>query len=429
MHSSYIPLLMRARLLVIISATFIALVTPIIAKSDAMPKRVIFILSDDHRHDFMGFTGKLPWLETPNMDRIASGGAHFRNAYVTTSLCSPSRATILTGMYAHQHKIVDNQAPNPGGLTYFPEYLQKAGYATAFFGKWHMGDHSDVPQPGFDHWESFKGQGVYYGPLLNINGVHTQYNKNVYTTDLLTEHAIEWMQAQPTNQPYFLYLSHKSVHAEFAPAHRHKGRYSTEAYTLPATFDQTKTGAYSDLKWPEWVQQQRISWHGVDYMYHQNRSLQEQVHNYCETLLGVDDSIGQIMKYLDEAGLTDSTLVIYMGDNGFSWGEHGLIDKRHFYEESGKVPLLMHFPDGIEPKQRIEALVNNTDIAPTILDAANLVPPEYFVGHSIFKVLNNESPESWRQHIFYEYYWEYDFPMTPTTFGVRDARYKFIRYH
>ena len=193
MHSSDIPLLMRARLLVIISATFIALVTPIIAKSDAMPKRVIFILSDDHRHDFMGFTGKLPWLETPNMDRMASGGAHFRNAYVTTSLCSPSRATILTGLYAHQHKIVDNQAPNPGGLTYFPEYLQKAGYATAFFGKWHMGDHSDDPQPGFDHWESFKGQGVYYGPLLNINGVHTQYNKNVYTTDLLTEHAISNM--------------------------------------------------------------------------------------------------------------------------------------------------------------------------------------------------------------------------------------------
>ncbi|MEC8329686.1 MAG: sulfatase [Verrucomicrobiota bacterium] len=429
MQSSDLPLLVRARLLVIISATFIGLVTPIIAKSDAIPDRVIFILSDDHRHDFMGFTGKIPWLETPNMDRMASGGAHFSNAYVTTSLCSPSRATILTGLYAHQHTIVDNQAPNPGGLTYFPEYLQKAGYATAFFGKWHMGDHSDDPQPGCDHWESFKGQGVYYGPLLNINGVHTQYNKNVYTTDLLTEHAIEWMQAQPTNQPYFLYLSHKSVHAEFAPAHRHKGRYSTEAYTLPATFDQTKTGAYSDLKWPEWVQQQRISWHGVDYMYHQNRSLQEQVHNYCETLLGVDDSIGQIMKYLDQAGLTDSTLVIYMGDNGFSWGEHGLIDKRHFYEESGKVPLLMHFPDGIEPKQRIEALVNNTDIAPTILAAANLVPPEHFVGHSIFKVLNSKTPENWRQHIFYEYYWEYDFPMTPTTFGVRDARYKFIRYH
>ena len=429
MQSSDLPLLVRARLLVIISATFIGLVTPIIAKSDAMPDRVIFILSDDHRHDFMGFTGKIPWLETPNMDRMASGGAHFSNAYVTTSLCSPSRATILTGLYAHQHTIVDNQAPNPGGLTYFPEYLQKAGYETAFFGKWHMGDHTDDPQPGFDHWESFKGQGVYYGPLLNINGKHTQYNKTVYTTDLLTEHAIEWMQAQPKNQPYFLYLSHKSVHAEFAPAQRHKGIYGTEAYTLPATFEQTKTGAYRDLKWPEWVQQQRISWHGVDYMYHQNRSLQEQVHNYCETLLGVDDSIGQIMKYLDEAGLTDSTLVIYMGDNGFSWGEHGLIDKRHFYEESGKVPLLMHFPDGIEPKQRIDALVNNTDIAPTILAAANLVAPKHFVGNSIFKVLNSKATENWRQHIFYEYYWEYDFPMTPTTFGVRDARYKFIRYH
>ena len=429
MYFSDLPLLASARLLAIISASLIALMTPVVAKSDVMPERVIFILSDDHRHDFMGFTGKIPWLETPNMDRMASDGAHFSNAYVTTSLCSPSRATILTGLYAHQHTIVDNQAPNPGGLTYFPEYLQKAGYQTAFFGKWHMGDHSDDPQPGFNHWESFKGQGVYYGPLLNINGAHTQYDKTVYTTDLLTEHAIEWMQAQPKNQPYFLYLSHKSVHAEFAPAQRHKGRYSAKAYTLPATFDQTKTGEYRNLKWPEWVQQQRISWHGVDYMYHQNRSLQEQVHNYCETLLGVDDSIGQIMKYLDEAGLTDSTLVIYMGDNGFSWGEHGLIDKRHFYEESGKVPLLMHFPNGIQPKQRIDALVNNTDIAPTILAAADLSAPKEFVGHSMLQVLNGKAPINWRQNIFYEYYWEYDFPMTPTTFGVRDARYKFIRYH
>lgn len=392
-------------------------------------KRIIFILSDDHRYDYMGFMGKVPWLETPNMDRLAREGAHMENAYVTTSLCSPSRATILTGLYAHQHTIVDNQAPNPGGLTYFPQYLQAAGYQTAFFGKWHMGDHSDNPQPGFNHWESFKGQGKYYAPHLNINGKRTQYSEDVYTTDLLTEHALEWMQSQGSEQPYFLYLSHKSVHAKFAPAKRHKGRYAGKQIELPTTFEQTKTDAYRDFNWPEWVKAQRHSWHGVDYMYHQKIDLHEQVVNYCETLLGVDDSIGAILDYLDEANLADDTLVIYMGDNGFSWGEHGLIDKRHFYEESGKVPLLLRYPKGIEAGQTIEALVNNTDIAPTVLDYAAVERPEHFVGRSMKTVANGDAPQDWRTHIFYEYYWEYDFPMTPTTFGVRDERYKYIRYH
>lgn len=395
----------------------------------SIPQRVIFILSDDHRYDYMGFMDKVPWLETPNMDRIAAEGAHFKNAYVTTSLCSPSRATILTGLYAHQHTIIDNQAPNPGGLTYFPQYLQTAGYQTAFFGKWHMGDHSDDPQPGFNHWESFKGQGKYYAPLLNINGERTQYGKDVYTTDLLTEHAIEWMAQQNKDQPYFLYLSHKSVHAEFAPAERHKGIYANKQIELPATFDQTTTSAYKDLLWPEWVKQQRYSWHGVDFMYHQKRNLHEQVVNYCETLLGVDDSIGRILDYLDAEGLAESTLIIYMGDNGFSWGEHGLIDKRHFYEESGKVPLLMRYPAGIDAGQTVEQLTNNTDIAPTILDYANVEPPKHFVGRSISDIINGKAIDNWRANIFYEYYWEYDFPMTPTTFGMRDDRYKYIRYH
>ena len=393
------------------------------------PTRVIFILSDDHRHDFMGFTGKVPWLETPNMDRLASDGAHFENAYVTTSLCSPSRATILTGLYAHQHTIVDNQAPTPEGLTYFPQYLQQAGVHTAFFGKWHMGDHNDDARPGFDHWESFKGQGLYYGPNLNINGQRIQYPDTVYTTDLLTEHAIEWMRAQPGDQPYFVYLSHKSVHAKFAPAARHEGCYEGKEIELPPTFTQTKTGAWRGLLWPTWVAEQRVSWHGVDYMYHSNRSLQEEVRKYCETLRGVDDSIGQILDYLDEAELADDSLVIYMGDNGFSWGEHGLIDKRHFYEESVKVPLLMRAPGCIGSGQSTQTLLNNFEISPTVLSSFGLTPAPQFVGRSLFDLFDPLSDANWREQIFYEYYWEYDFPMTPTTFGIRDSRYKYIRYH
>ena len=130
------------------------------------PLNVVFILSDDHRYDYMGFMNTIPWLETPNMDRMAKEGAHIKNAFVTTSLSSPSRASILTGMYSHSHKVVDNAAPLPDGLIFFPQYLQECGYKTAFFGKWHMGNDSGAPQPGFDHWEGFKGQGEYYNPLF-----------------------------------------------------------------------------------------------------------------------------------------------------------------------------------------------------------------------------------------------------------------------
>jgi len=392
------------------------------------PRNVIFILTDDHRNDFMGFTNKVPWLETPNMDMLAHEGAHFKNAFVTTSLCSPSRASILTGMYSHCHTIVDNVAPDPGNLIYFPQYLQKAGYQTAFLGKWHMGDHGDDPKPGFNHWESFKGQGIYYNPELNINGERVQYQDSTYITDLLTKHSIEWLENRDKEKPFFMYLSHKAVHAEFQPARRHKGRYKGKKIDLPATFEQTKNGEYRDLKWPEWVKKQRISWHGVDYMYHGNADFNEMVQLYCETLLGVDESIGSVMDYLKKEGLDESTMVIYMGDNGFSWGEHGLIDKRHFYEESVKVPFLVRCPELFEGGKTINKMVQNIDLAPTILEMAGLDKPDYMPGRSFSSLLKGTETK-WRDKIFYEYYWEYDFPMTPTVFGVRTDKYKYIRYH
>jgi len=391
------------------------------------PRNIIFILSDDHRNDFMGFTGKVPWLETPNMDKLAKEGAWCKNAFVTTSLCSPSRASILTGQYSHVHTIVDNFAPNPGNILFFPQYLQQAGYQTAFLGKWHMGSHGDEPQPGFNHWESFLGQGVYYAPKLNINGKRTQYADSVYITDLLTEHAINWLKNRDQKKPFFLYLSHKAVHADFMPAKRHENRYSGKKINLPPTYSQTKNGEYLSLKWPEWVKQQRVSWHGVDYMYHGNPDFNEMVQKYCETLLGVDESIGGVLNYLKKEGLDESTMVIYMGDNGFSWGEHGLIDKRHFYEESVKVPFLVRCPELFKGGKTIEKMVQNIDVAPTCLELAGLKKPDYMPGRSLVGLLKGEE-KNWRDRIFYEYYWEYDFPMTPTVFGVRTDQYKYIRY-
>jgi N-acetylglucosamine-6-sulfatase len=414
--------------------------------ANASPKNIVFILSDDHRFDFMGFTGKVPWLETPNLDRLASEGAYFPNAYVTTALCSPSRASILTGLYSHSHTVIDNAAPDPGNLTFFPEYLQTVGYQTGFFGKWHMGSHSDAPQPGFDHWESFRGQGVYYGPTLNINGEQVSYDENTYITDLLTEHAVDWLEARDEEQPFFLYLSHKAVHSEFQPAQRHVGVYEDEEVLYPPSYATPSYGVpqlpsadsdgnplrgrdyYGERRLPDWVKQQRESWHGVDYMYHGRIPFEEFFHNYTETLMGIDDSVGEVLDFLDDRGLAEDTLVVYMGDNGFSFGEHGLIDKRHFYEESAKVPLLVRWPAMLEAGAPIEKLVQNIDIAPTFLQAAGLNTPEHMHGTSLIPLLNRQ-PQPWRDRIFYEYYWEQDFPQTPTMFGVRTEQYKYIRYH
>lgn len=388
---------------------------------------VIFILTDDHRYDFMGFTGKLPWLKTPAMDQMKEEGAYFKNSFVTTSLCSPSRASILTGQYSHVHTIVDNQAPAPADLIYFPQYLQKAGYQTSFFGKWHMGRENDQPRPGFNHWESFRGQGVYYNPQLNINGKRIKYRDSTYITDLLTEHAIDWLDKRDKKKPFFLYLSHKAVHAPVTPARRHKGMYKNRHYPLPPTYYQTLKDDYKDLDWPEWVKQQRYSWHGVDYLYHSHQDIEEIVQTYCETLMAVDESVAAVIQYLKDNDLENNTMVIYMGDNGFSWGEHGLIDKRHFYEESVKVPFLVYAPGLFKGGITIDQMEQNIDIAPTILAAAGLEKPEYMPGRSFIPLLKGDTT-NWRDKIFYEYYWEYDFPMTPTVYGVRTDNFKYIRY-
>ena len=386
------------------------------------PRNIIFILSDDHRYDFMGFMGKLPFLQTPNMDRLAHEGAHLQNAFVSTALCSPSRASILTGQYAHRHGVVDNNIDIPEGTIFFPQYLQEIGYQTAFMGKWHMGNDTDEPRPGFNRWVSFRGQGVYYDPTLNVDGKQVQ--REGYITDLLTDYAIDWLKQQQT-KPFFLYLSHKAVHAMFEPAKRHLGKYDGVQLPYPKTMANTEEN-YGDK--PAWVKAQRNSWHGVDFMYHGKLDFDTFYRRYCETLLALDDSIGRILAHLQENGLAESTLVFYMGDNGFSFGEHGLIDKRHMYEESMRVPLLAFCPEIIKPQTKMKQMVQNIDIAPTILEAAGLQAPAHMDGKSFLPLLQGQQI-SWRDAILYEYYWERNFPQTPTVHGLRTDRYKYMHYH
>jgi arylsulfatase A-like enzyme len=418
------------------------------SEDSGKPRNVVFILSDDHRYDFMGFTGKVPWLKTPNMDRMAAEGAYMRNAFVSTSLSSPSRASILTGLYAHTHKVVDNPSPIPEGLIFFPQYLQKAGYKTGFFGKWHMGN-SGEQQPGFDHWEGFKGQGEYYNPLINTNGIWKQYGDSTYSADLITEHAIDFMKQQKkTGKPFFVYLSHKGVHEAFLPAKKYKGYYAgnkidpPESYMTPyyglkplPTID-PNTGKpahgkdyYGENMFPDWVKNQRESEHGVDYTYPDpSRKWADGLIDYCETLMSVDESIGAVLDYLRDEGIDNNTMVIYMGDNGFAWGEHGLVDKRQFYEESVRVPMLARCPGMFRGGQVLEKMVQNIDIAPTIMACAGFAKAENMAGDSFIPLLQGKDIP-WRDRIFYEYFWEHNYPMTPTMHGVRTERYKYIRYH
>jgi len=396
------------------------------------PLNVVFILSDDHRYDVMSFLGH-PWVETPAMDALAREGVYFRNAMVTTSLCSPSRASILTGQYTHNHGVIDNNVlTNPGSI-FFPQYLQAAGYLTAFIGKWHMGGHSDAPRPGFDRWVSFRGQGHYYPPKhlknwsLNVDGKSVP--QRGYITDELTDYAIDWLQrdVKQSGKPFFLYLSHKGVHGMFHPAERHAGRYENESFPTPPTMANTPENNRGK---PRWMQDQRNSWHGVDFAYHQDTNIAEHYRLYCEALLSVDESIARVREWLSENGLAENTLVLYMGDNGFQWGEHGLIDKRTAYEASIRVPMVGVCPSRWEPGTVVEQVVANIDVGPTVLEAAGLRTPEQMDGRSFFGLAAGDiEAADWRDHLLYEYYWEYNFPHTPTTFALRNDRYKLIQYH
>ncbi len=385
------------------------------------PRNILFVLTDDHRYDAMGFLKAQDFGETPTLDWLAREGRFFRNAMVTTALCSPSRASIFTGLYAHQHRVVDNNHPIPPGLVYYPEYLQHAGYDTAFIGKWHMGAETDTPQPGFDHWVSFKGQGHYlpHPDGLNVNG--RKVPQKGYITDELTDYAIDWIGKRDRNRPWMMHLAHKAVHSEFIPAERHAGRYANEKFRYPANMKPGMPGR------PMWVENQRNSWHGVDFPYHSTLDVGEYYKRYMETLLAVDEGLARIMGLLAQRGELDDTLIVYMGDNGFMFGEHGLIDKRAAYEESMRVPLLMRCPAMFGPGT-VDQVVANIDIAPTMLAAAGLSAPKGLAGANIFPLISDPA-HPWRSELLYEYYWERNFPQTPTVHALREARYKYIHFH
>jgi arylsulfatase A-like enzyme len=406
---------------------------------EARRHNVIFVLVDDLRYDGMGFLQ--PGLKTPNIDRLARGGSYFPNTLVTSALCSPSRATILTGQTARNHTIVDNNDGSEEGRVFFPSYLQQAGYQTAFIGKWHMGASTDAPRPGFDKWVSFKGQGAYYPTtglpaaavkagrvnMLNVDG--REVPQKGYITDELTDYAMQWLdQERDPNRPFFLYLSHKAVHSDPLPAQRHAHQYDGFDFKLPASAANT---AENYAGKPMWVYNQRNTWHGIDFFYNSDMKMTEYLEHYYSTLSAVDDSLGRLLAWLKENRLEENTLVVFTSDNGFLIGEHGLIDKRNAYQPSVRVPMVMYQPGTVPAGVTNSGRVRNLDFAPTFLELAGAPRPPQFEGRSAWPLIKGSlRPEEWQpQDFVYEYYWEWTFPMTPGTFAIQRGDLKYIQYY
>jgi N-acetylglucosamine-6-sulfatase len=401
----------------VLAALCLVLGASVAFAADALARpNVVFILIDDLRHDALSCTGH-PFVKTPNIDRIARQGAIFRKAFVTTPLCLPSRACFLTGQYAHTHGVTGSGDHNACGyqLVTFPLLLQRAGYETAYVGKWHIGE-DDGPRPGFDRWVSFKGQGSYLDPKLNIDGQESK--PSGYLTDILTEHAVEFIE-RPHAKPFLLYLAHKAVHAPFIPAERHKDLFDDVPIVRAPSAADTLAGKPA-------LRRPGVKFSKSDPDVH---SSNEMIRNQLRTLLAVDESVAHIFAALERAGQLDRTMLIFTSDHGYFWGEHDLGGKHGPYEEALRIPLLVRYPPLIQPGTKFEQLVLNIDIAPTLVDLARAAGASTTMhGRSMLPLLEGTDTRT-RASFLAEFFLNPgQTPRFPTWQAVRSERWKYIRY-
>jgi len=410
------------------------LLIPFAGLRAAVPARthqpnVLFILCDDLRPDALSCYGS-KHVKTPNIDKLARGGVQFANAFCTTSLCSPSRASILTGLYASRHGVRDNFTELPAGLPHWPGRLREAGYATAYLGKWHMGENNDEPRPGFDYFVTHKGQGKYFGTEWNVNGLRRETPRGYYTT-VVTDYAIDWLKQRAPGKPWALCLGHKAPHSFYFPEAKYSNTFDRVRVPYP------KSAFQLDDK-PEWLKQRITTWHGIYgplFEWRKNfpdsrpeavKDFENMVHAYWGTVLSVDDSVGRLVAYLKETGQFDNTVIIFMGDNGLLEGEHGMVDKRTMHEASIRIPIIARGP-GLPGSRVVKGQVLAMDIAPSVLDLCGAPPLANIQGRSWKKLANGGDP-TWRKAWFYEYNYEKQFPYTPNVRGIQTDDWKFIHY-
>ena len=439
---------------------------------------ILFIFSDDHATDVIGaYGGRLASVDpTPRIDQLAAEGMVFKRSFCTNSICGPSRAVILTGKHSHVNGFRQNGNKFDGSQPTFPKMLREAGYMTALIGKWHLGT---TPE-GFDYWDVLPGQGAYYNPRLRqTDGPRTVEG---HCTDIVTDLAIAWLEENKSSvKPWMLMCQHKAPHRTWMPAARHLDLYADMEMPIPSTlFDDHADDASGALNSEMGVDEhmelfydlfvppkdgsipeggraldgsgyrnlkrmndaQRAAWDAAfdprNEAFHAAKlrgpdlvrwKYQRYVKNYLRCVRGVDESVGRLVDWLAENGLEDSTIVIYSSDQGFYLGDHGWFDKRWMYEESLEMPFIVRWPGVIKPGSTSNAMIQNLDYAPTFLDVAGAAIPNDMQGHSLVPLLSGETPDDWRDAIYYRYY---EFPgshQVPRHYGVRTDRYKLMYFH
>lgn len=418
---------------------------------------IVLIFSDDHAYQAISAYGDARKLiETPSIDRLAKEGVRLDRCVVSNSICGPSRACLLTGKYSHMNGFYNNTNSRfDGTQVTLPKLLQAAGYQTALVGKWHL-----ISDPtGFDYWHILPGQGVYYNPPMIKNGQRTQHQG--YTTDLISDFSIEWLKNRDRKKPFLLMSQHKAPHREWAPALRHLGHNKDREYPEPATLfddyanrglavkdqDMTieKTFTQLDAKLvppPSLNAEQLKTWNA----FYEPRNeafrkaklsgkdlvrwrYQRYMHDYLGCVMAVDEAVGKMLKFLDDEGLAQNTLVIYAADQGFYLGEHGWFDKRWILEESLRTPCLVRWPGVAKAGHVTSDITSLVDFAPTFLEAAGVKIPEDIQGKSFVPVLKGATPKDWRSSFYYHYY-EYPTPhrVRPHE-GVVTDRYKLVHFY
>jgi len=405
-----------------LTSVTLLLLTPLAAlhAGDAPRKpNFLFIYTDDQRYDALsvvqkeqGKNGRFPWLKTPNLDRIAAEGVRFRNAFVVNSLCSPSRASFLTGCYGHVNGVVNNHTPFPENNVTHASQLRQAGYVTGYVGKWHMGPQSGR-RPGFDYSASFIGQGRYFDCSFEVNGQATPTVG--WIDDVSTDYAEGFIRDHQT-QPFLLVLGFKTCHGPFEPPPRHAATYTGEQaravpnLAVPAIYRQGEApGKRAASNEPAATGRAKTNL------------------GMFRGITAIDENVGRLLKLLDELQLANDTMVVFASDNGYYLGEHDLGDKRSAYEESLRIPLLVRYPRLGKKGRLVDQIALNIDLAPTLLDFAGVTVPKEMHGRSWRPLLEGRTPADWRRSFFYAYFFERGFAV-PTVTAVRTETAKLIKY-
>lgn len=407
-----------------------------VVSSSSRPN-IVFIMSDDHAaHAISAYGSRL--IRTPHIDRLAREGMLFENCFVTNSICTPSRAAILTGKYAHLNGVpvfnhIDNRQPM------VQKYLQEAGYYTGMVGKWHLGGQNPY-QPengrptGFDYWNILPGQGAYFDPVMIEMGERKKLKG--YTTDLITDLAIRFVTNRPADRPFFLMYHHKAPHRNWQPDEKYRRQYENYEPPVPESFDDDYRGKSdasrqatmhidedlnrSDLKMdpPPGLSGAALKrWKYTRYM-----------RDYLACVQSVDDNVGRFLDYLDQQGLSSNTIVVYTSDQGFFLGEHNFYDKRFMYEESLRMPFLIRWPAQIRPGSVSAKMILNVDFAPTFLQAAGVKVPADMQGRGFLPLLQGRPVAKWREAVYYRYYHPGHHNVA-AHYGIRTRTHKLIYFH